>query len=263
MGNLLYVVTNLIDGATITVSSEDANFSKANLYDGKPGRPFIFATAAADDTITIDFGSATQWNSVSIHGHNIDAGVTAIQARSSTDNFAASDDLEITFTKRNPAFFGQPSSTVNRRYARIKFVGTNGNPIQIGELVFGLTATPTKNPTPASEETERRRQIRNQTSAGEVSVINLTDFPEREKSLRFRGTKSELDDLRENIWEATNHGADPLVIVPNDDETEVLHGRFLNDMGIRRITRIGLSTTWFYEWSIDFRESSFGVTVSA
>jgi hypothetical protein len=263
MADLLYAVTNLIDGATITVSSEDSNFAKANLYDGKPGRPFRFASAAADDMITIDFGAATQWNFVSIHGHNIDSGVTAIQARSSTDNFSGSDDLEITFTKRNPAFYGQPAATVNRRYARIKFAGTNGSPIQAGELFFGVTATPDKNPRVEEEELERRRQIRNETSAGEISVINLTDFPQREKGWIVRGLKSELDDLREAIWETTNHGAEPLVIVPNDEEAEVLHGRLRNELGVNRLSRIGTSTNWLYEWRVDFKESSFGVTVSA
>ena len=262
MADLVYAITNLIDGATITVSSEDSIFTKDHLYDGKPGRPFIYAVAAADDTITIDFGAATQWNLVSIHGHNIDSGVTAIQVRSSTDNFSASDDLEITLTKRDPAFWGEPSSTVNRRYARVKFVGTNtGGAISIGELFFGLQATPDKNPRVEEEEIERRRQIRNETSAGELSVINLTDFPEREKGWIFRGTKSELDDLRQDIWEATNHGADPLVIVPNDAESEVLHGRLRNELGINRLSRAG--SGWFYEWRVDFRESSFGVTISA
>lgn len=263
MADLLYVVTNLIDGATITVSSEDSFFTKDHLYDGKPGRPFKFASAAADDTITVDFGAATQWNFVSIHGHNIDSGITAIQVRSSTDNFSASDDLEITLTKRNPAFYGQPSATVNRRYMRIKFVGTNtAAPIQNGELIVGVTATPTGALRVESEELERRRQIRNETSAGEISVINLTDFPEREKGWIFRGTKSALDDLRQNMWEATNHGADPFVIVPNDAETEVLHGRLRNEMGVNRLSQIGASSTWAYEWRVDFRESSFGVTIS-
>ncbi len=259
--NLLYMLTNLIDGETITPSSENALFPKENLYAGFPSRTFRFDAAAADDQITIDFGAAETPTIVSIHGHNIDSGVTAIQLRASTDNFSGSDDLVGTFTKRDPAFYLVCSGSY--RYWRIKFVGTNtGGPIEIGELFFADTATLSLDPRHHMEMTELRRQIRNRTRGGEMSVVNLSDFKEKDVRFYFRGSFTELEDIRDSLWDATEHGANACVIVPNDSRPEVIFGHLRQELGITRIYSDPTAGKEVHEYVMAIRESAFGASLT-
>jgi hypothetical protein len=127
---------NLVAGKTLTSSSEDSRYPRENISDGFPNIPFRFATAAANDQITVDLGSSTQVTFCSVHGHNIDSGVTAIQLRKSSDNFSANDVLVVTMTKATPSFY-DASFDQTERYWRLRFVGTNGDPLSIGEWVLG------------------------------------------------------------------------------------------------------------------------------
>jgi hypothetical protein len=261
MSELLYIKTNLLSSATVTTTSADSLFPKTNLYDGYPSRSFRFAAIAVDDNITIDLGAAATVDFGSLHGHNIDSGITAIELRSSSDNFASVDTLRATMTKRNPAFYSQLAASVSRRYWRFKFVGTNGVPIEIGEAVLGLAGTLTRNPMMPQEVFERRRQIRNITRAGEISVVNLTNFPDREVSHTFRGNKTQMDDIRQNLWEGTEHGANPVTIVPNSSESEVMFGLLRQSMTQTRIGRESNSGEWLYEYELVHKELPFPITI--
>ncbi|NIO41042.1 MAG: hypothetical protein GTO41_13240, partial [Burkholderiales bacterium] len=219
---------NLIDGSTVAVTSENSLFPKANLYDNRPSRPFKFNAAAADDYITFDLGAAKNVDFCSIHYHNIDTGVTAIRLYSKTSAFASATDgtLEATFTKATPTFYTHLTSPVNRRYWKVSFIGTNGSPIELGEIVLGEASVFTNNQRPQWETQYRRRQIRNTTRAGEVHVYNITDQEERIVQLTYRPDSSAaFEEVRDDIYQGTNGGATPFVIVPDGDREEVIHGR--------------------------------------
>jgi len=262
MANLLYVVTNLLDGSTMSSSAEDALFPRANLYDGFPSRPFKFAVAGLNQVIITNLGSAKSVDFCSIHGHNIDSGITAVQFRSSTDNFSSSNDLEATFTVRTPAMYVRLSAPKSRRYWGLQFVGTNSVPVQIGEIVLGLADTLTVEPRHEIETRERRAQIRNRTSAGELSVVNLTDFATKELIMTFRGSYTALEDVRDSLWAATDHGADPCVIVPSDDRPEVHFGHFQGELPISRLFASATAAKELYEYELTFQESAFAVAIS-
>lgn len=261
MGNMLYLTTNLIDGATITVTSEDPLFQKTNLYNEFPSEPFKFNVAAADDTITIDFGSAKQVTFASFHGHNIDSGVTAIQLRYSTDNFAADDNLGATFTKRTPSFYDFVINQT-KRYWRIKFVGTNATPIEIGILTLGTYSTPVKNPRHSQEMPSTMPSIRNITRAGLLSVVNLANFPRREIIFAFKGGYTDLEDLQDNLWVGLDYGKNWVVVVPNSNLPNVLHGKFRQDLAITRMWGHPTAVQEIYEYELTLLESAFGITVT-
>lgn len=263
MGNMLYVATNLLNSnVVITPTSEDPLFPKTALYDNYPSRKFKFNVAALDDMITIDFGSAKSIDFCSIHGHNLDSGVTDIELRSSNDNFAADDIDEGSLTARDPAMYLYLSSPVSKRYWRVKFVGTNGSAGELGQLCIGAASKPTRNPRHGHEMTEVMTAIRNRTRAGALSVVNLTDFPKREIPFAFRGSFTALEDLRDNLWVALNYGQDPVVVVPDDDRPNVLHGRFRQDLAITRLFAHATPGNELYDYELTLMESAFGVTVT-
>jgi hypothetical protein len=249
---------NLLDGAAITVTSENALYPKANLYDSRPSRPFKFNAAAADDSVTIDLGSATDVDFCSIHGHNIDSGITAIQLRSSTDNFSASDDLEATMTKATPTFYEKLSAASNRRYWRVKFVGTNtAAAIELGEVVLGEVTAFTRNQREGFDIQYRRRQIRNTTRAGELHVYSITDYEERIVQLQYKpNSAAAFEQVRDSIYQATDGGETPLVFVPDGDREEVIFGRINNTWDTQRL----FPALWSHQLII--AESPMGVKVT-
>jgi len=229
---------NLLSSATlITPTSENTLFPKANLSDGDPGKPFRFNADAANVRITVDHGSAKNVNICAVFGHNLAAGITAVEFRSSTDNFAASDTLEatLTFTKVTlpdgttkavqPAFYAKPSATVSRRYSQIRFVGTNGTPIEIGELVFGLTQAFGRGPNlPYSYETAFR-QKRATTPAGRPFVTaNLSKYRVNRVPIAVRGSESQIAALHDSIFSATEGGVSPTIYAPDDAKPQIYFG---------------------------------------
>ncbi len=251
---------NLLDGATITVTSEDSLFPKENLYDNRPSRPFKFNVDADNDYITFDLGSATNVDFCSIHGHNIDSGVTAIRLYSHTSAFASATDgtLRATFTKATPTFYTRLSSPVSARYWKVSFIGNNvDGAIELGEVVLGVATAFTNNQRLPFDIRYRRRQIRNTTRAGEVHVYSLTDHEERVLQLQYRpDSAASFEQVRDSIYQATDGGETPLVFVPDGDREEVIFGRIDNTWETQRL----FDTLWEHQMII--AESPMGVKVT-
>jgi hypothetical protein len=272
MGDLAFVVVGSTSeyaestGTTITSTSADALFPLTNLVVRRPGRPFIFAAAAADDLITLDLGSALSVDFASLHGHNIDSGVTAIRLRSKATAFGVGPSdgtLQATFTKRDPAFYARLGSPVSHQFWRFVFEGTNGNPIEVGEISLGLAGTPTtRMPRHERDMTERRRQIRNRTRGGQLTVVNLTKFSEKEWDFTFRGSFDDVEDLRDNLWAQSQHGGDPVVIVPDLARPEVSYGTLAEEFSVPRLYANTNSSQELYDYSLTLEESAFGVTIT-
>lgn len=273
MGDLAFVVVGAsleyaeASATTITSTSADALFPLTNIVARRPGRPFIFAAAAADDYVTLDLGSALSVDFCSIHGHNIDAGVTAIRLYSSASALGASataGTLQATFTKRDPAFYTRLGAPVSHRYWRVSFIGTNtAAPIEIGELSLGLVSTPTtRMPRHDRTMTERRRQLRHQTRAGQLTVTNLTKFTEKEWGFNFRGNFDDVEDIRDNLWAAAAHGGRPVVVVPDLSRPEVSYGTLGEDFSVPRIYANTNSSAELYDYSLTLEESAFNVVIT-
>lgn len=164
---------------------------------------------------------------LSIHGHNLTAAI-AVQLRSSTDDFSAVDTLEATLTKAPRTFWGRLVAPVFRRYWRIKFSGTNTVAIRIGEAVLGQALAVQRNYDYGAELAELEDNIASETPSGERYSRAQTEFGRRVFAMRFnfRGeTDDAYEEARDDIFRRSRGDLYPLVIVPDTDRPEVLHGR--------------------------------------
>ena len=242
---LAALAANLVTASAnvFSSSSEDTNYPHENIGAGWPAKPFKFNAAAANDQITVDLGSEMSIDICGIHGHNIDAGVSAIQLRRSTDNFAGNDELVVAMTKASPIFFATFAS-VSFRYYRLKFVGTNtGGPIEIGEWALGAKSTLTNaqlivNPWAYDEIMPQSRQVG--TNVPQVFANNLTTARQRKIEVAFLAKSyAERDELRD-LFTDTKFGEEPLICVPDPDDEIIIHGRMA---GSFRWERIGSGAT--------------------
>ena len=248
--------------STYSSSSEDSNYPVENVGDGITGNPFKFSSAGTDDTITIDLGSSQSATFVSVHGHNIDSGVTAVQLRKSTDNFAANDVLVATLTVSSPTFFATFTST-SSRYWRIKFVGTNSDPIEIGELGLGVhsaLATGANQIKITSLEIEALFPQNRQSGSlvPQVTTAALTTHRQRVVTLGLRTFLFTQRDTVEGWLVTTSGGAEPFICVPDDDDVVVVHGRLPERVKWQRAE----GANQFQTTSVTIEEDSFSIKLA-
>lgn len=166
-------------------------------------------------------------NFVGVFGNNLTPTV-APQLRSSTDNFSASDSLEAQLTIRRPSFFGVLAIPVNRRYWRLKAAGTNLSTPWYGELVLGYAETIQRGPKYGWVGTKSQPQARYKVPGGATTVYNQTANAIPTLKLSFRDTsEASYLELSQEILDRTGRGRDPVIVVPSDAETAIIHGRVL------------------------------------
>lgn len=231
---------NLVTTATsITPSSENSNYDADNVGVGWPAQPFRFNTAAADDTLDFDLGSTKQPTFFSIHGHNIDSGITSITIISDTSSgFGASPTTVATITTYPvPTFFKLISSPTARRYWRFKFNGTNGNPIEIGEVVIGVKKSLTRTQLIKWKIQVRQPQIRvSGKGIPQDLVSNLSDFQQRTITLTFLAENyTEINQIRDELFVGTKWGEEPIICIPDSTDEIVIHGRVAQNYTVSRI----------------------------
>ena len=230
---------NLVTGATITASSEDTNYDADNVGVGWPAKPFRFNAAAADDTLDFDFASAKQPTLVSLHGHNIDSGITSVTVLSDDNSSFTSPVTEDTIAFADissPTVYTTIAAPTSHRYWRFKFNGTNGAAIEIGEAVMGVKSSLTRAQLIDWKIGIKRPQSR-QTGAGvpQVFASNLSDFHQRTLSLSFVATDYDERDEIDALFTATAFGEQPFICVPDSGDSIVIHGRLPSEYEWERI----------------------------
>lgn len=174
---------------------------------------------------------------MAVFGHNLDPLITP-QFRTSTDNFSASDENQTTGSGsfQPYAFYLGLSSVVYRRYLRLKMVGTNvTGPWSIGEWFAGQMVTPVQQYESIDWTPYRqwnRQQSRN--PVGKRFGHRRTLYPIQGLSLSYHfDTQAQLDDAFD-IWDRAQGGTWPVVIVPDIDRPEVIHGFLPDSFSISR-----------------------------
>lgn len=210
--------------------SADANFAASSVGNGNPGYPFKFSSAGTDDFWRVDFGAAKTFNYASVHGHNIDSGITSVNLQGSSASATGYSNLA-TFDVFSPTFFKTISSQ-SWRHVRLLFTGTNGNPIEIGEVVIGSAAT---GQTPLAGYQWRRVRPQSRQSGSLVSQVfasNLTTHKQRPVSLNFAATGAYAStgltnrDEIDSWFDDSGFGVEPFVcVVDTNDPTSAIHGR--------------------------------------
>jgi len=175
-----------------------------------------------------------RWNALAVIGHNLDPGLTC-ELRSSTDNFSASDDLEVTGTIRQPGFFMYDSGGISTRYGRLKLTGTNSAAPWYGEVFPCWLEGAIDAPDVGLEVRHREPQHRNTGELGDAYVYNLAPWPRRVVRMQFdqHDTSGEIETRQELVLRSRG-GAYPILLVPVDAEAMVLHCRPTEEWGETR-----------------------------
>lgn len=163
------------------------------------------------------------WDFVSIHGHNL--GPVTCELRSSTDGFSGSDTLEKTVTVATPRFWARLDTPSTRRYRRIKFVGTNHEPISLGEWVTGLAYATGKIHEWGYELRETYPDVSLAMPDGALHVANVAPWPRLAFGAKFQRTDAQAEEAEREIFGRCQGRAYPLVIVPDDSKPAALFGR--------------------------------------
>ena len=166
-----------------------------------------------------------RWNALVVFGHNLMPGLTC-ELRSSTDNFSASNVLEVTGTILQPGFFMYKSAGITSRYGRILLTGTNTSTGWLGEVVPCWLETGAKAPDVGLEVRYEEPQIRNTGPWGEAYVYPLATRPRRIVQMQFDNSAATgAVEMRQEIVLRGRGGAWPMVMAPVDSEGDVFYGR--------------------------------------
>lgn len=185
---------------------------------------------AATVSLKITWSASTatdwpQWNAIVVFGHNLDPGLT-VEQRSSTDNFGASNVLDVTGAILQPGFFMLKSGGTTNRYGRLAFTGTNQSTGWVAEVMPCWLETATDAPDVGLEVRYQEPQIRNSTQLGESYIYPLSPRPRRVLQMKFNqlATAGALETRQEMVLRGRG-GAYPMVVVPVAAETDVFFGR--------------------------------------
>lgn len=163
------------------------------------------------------------WDFTSFHGHNL--GPVTCEIRSSTDGFSASDTLEASPPIFAPRFWSRLVTPSTRRWRRVKFVGTNHEPIRIGECVSSLAYAGAKIHEWGYELRALFSDVSLQMPDGSVHVANTAEFPRLAFGTKFFRTSAQEDDAQREIFGRSQGRAWPMVLVVDDTRPEALFGR--------------------------------------
>lgn len=129
----------ITENITMTPSSENVAYPKANIYDTYGTQVFKF-TGYTDENIVFDAGSGNtiQFNSMAIVNHNLTSAATITIQGNATDSWGT-PSFSKTVTWREYMTYDFFASTSNYRYARLRVQdATNTVPIQIGYIMLGV-----------------------------------------------------------------------------------------------------------------------------
>lgn len=182
-----------------------------------------------------------RWNAVVIFGHNLDVGLT-VELRSSTDNFATNNVLEVTGAILQPAFYMIDTAGIATRWGRILFTGTNQTAPWYAECYpCWLETSITGHVADGYEVKYLESQVRNDGRFGTVSVVNQTPQPRRVAKFVLRPSSATGEsELRLEMMLRSRGGVYPMVMVPMTNEATVFYGRLTDQWLFRRL----LTSVW-------------------
>jgi len=165
-------------------------------------------------------------NAAAVWGHNLDPGLT-VEMRSSTDDFAVSNVLEVTGAIRQPSFLLFDATPSYNRYLRLAFTGTNQATPWYAEVIPCYMETAVTTLGMDHEVTYDWAQVRNDGAYGEPHVYSLATQPRRLAKWRFNMDVAREREVREEVVFRCQGGAYPLLLVPTSTDVPppVLYGR--------------------------------------
>lgn len=240
--------TTTYTNALLTFIVESAALCQA---DEVPLRLELMAIGGGASTDTAFFDNVWMWPTwdyVSAHGHNIPPGFIVPEIHSSTDNFSGSDTTEAptypsaTITALQPTFWARLSARNIRRYCRLKLVGTPDTIIYIGELAFAQAAAMSQCFGYPIEKSRTPNAHYEETGGGNAYSYLVSSQDPRTYVLDYQANTLAAYEEAETAVARARGRHYPLLFVPNDSESVVLHGRFDETFTSKRIQ--GTVTTY-------------------
>lgn len=197
----------------------------------------------------------------SIHGHNLPPDF-AVSLIGSSDNYTTETTVG-TFTVAQPSFYLHLSTGEDYRYWRVEASRTwhsniNTSAIRLGELVLGESFALGRFFQYGSELRWLEDIESAPTGSGEKWAYALGQQPRRVFAASWQhDTTGNYEEFRDEVFRRSRGSVHPMVIVPDTDQPDVIHGRIDNSWGARRVLMN------FYEDSaLVVTESPFSVKVS-
>jgi len=220
-------------GVTITPSSEDADYPRANLYDSNPAR--AFKLDATSGNIVFDFGVATNVDVFAIVHHNLDAALANVKIQgNATDSWGAptlNQTITIpTYERGSPRWPVNPfldlSALSNSfRFWRLLFGTANSVDVQLGQLWFGETKrTLTNNISWGYQDGVERRIIEHETDYGVTTTYDL-GAKIKTWSAEIKTSDAGMAAV-EQWWDECNGRSLPTLIVPDSDVNDARLARW-------------------------------------
>lgn len=252
-----YLLNLISSGATITPSSEDSAYPKANLYDKQAARVFR-SESQTSLTILIDFGAAITADSIALINHNLTAAATL--------SLKADGSNPPTTGVATPAYrahdLWEAFVSTTARYWLLTITDSNSSDIEIGQLVIGLrVAFPRGRRIAESYKPVRERSvISGETYAG--VLWNYYLFDRRKFNPTFRvGSAAELAVLS-GLDAAVYGSLHPFVYIPDVAGADVFYVRKEQSFEPQEIARIAGSEL-VHDYAMALVEESRGLEILA
>jgi hypothetical protein len=134
---------NLVDQATLTASTENAQFPVENIQD--PRRTKVFRSTSNSDNIVLDFGETSEFDSVLIVENPLNGfGISTITIQANTTNSWSSPPFSqaVTFSSEHGVGIAE-FSTQQYRFARIVMTSTLGY-CELPNIFIGMAIQPSR-----------------------------------------------------------------------------------------------------------------------
>ncbi|RPH38302.1 hypothetical protein EHM92_00025 [bacterium] len=242
-----YLATNLItSAATITPSTEDTAYPRANLYDKQAARVFK-GTSLTSLTILIDFEASVQADTISLINHNLTA--SAVLSLKAGSGSPPSTVVATPVYRQHDLW--KAFTAVSARYWLLTITDSNSVAIQIGQLLIGnRTVFPRARRIGESyRPAQKRNTISGETYAGVLWNYHL--FERREFNPSFRvSSAAELAVL--TALDASVFGnVYPFVYIPDASGVDVYYVRKEQDYQPQEIGRLsGLELAHDYQMTL-------------
>ena len=177
---------------------------------------------------------------------------------STTGTLIADVGLFAEFDIVDPAFYCKGDTDIYARFIRLRFLGQQTDEIEIGQWVAGDPIALLRNPTQDQivDEEVFPLEVLQTRIAGERWTTKHSKQKQRQKTLRFLNRDAHQDRLAELIWERTDFGADPAVLVPDSTDAMVIHGQV--ERSVKTVQRRALDLV---ATDLTFTENPHGITL--
>jgi hypothetical protein len=253
-----YLAENLIDaGTTITPSTEDSAYPKANLYDRQAARVFR-STSPSSLTILLDFGAAVAADTIALINHNL---TQSASLKLEADNGSPpTTDIAVPTYRQHDLW--KSFTSTSKRYWLLTITDSNTADIQIGQLILGVRVAFPRgrkigNYTPAT----RRANLSGETYAGVFWNYHL--FQRKQLNPSFRvGSSAELAILT-GLDAATFGNLYPFLYIPDQAAADCYYVRKEPDFEPQEFTGRLAGPELVHDYQMILIEESRGLEVQA